>query len=273
MKIVKGNFTTGNVEKKDKIAKHFTPDYSLIFREIIKPYLRKDLFGEDIDAILRLAMLAWNMANLEAMKVPGHKQLFAATMKDMEIRKKELATVKAMILEIKKKFSQHSFFIRDYKLDILANEEPRISLLINSFADFMQEEDDEEDFFSDIDEDDDEDDENVEFEPAYVERSAFILKAKPPFVKWREAHDLDFLNSENELEDTIYLIKDIDTIKDANSWLKINFERILANEFIAHGVAPEKWPEKRTFKLFNEYFEVQFRNWVMDLESEPVRKW
>jgi hypothetical protein len=67
-------------------------------------------------------------------------------------------------------------------------------------------------------------------------------------------------------------LQEIDTQKQLNAYLKKNFDKIFINELDTWLTDEDDYPEKRTYKMFTDFFEVVFHNMVLDLEKEPVIK-
>jgi hypothetical protein len=104
-----------------------------------------------------------------------------------------------------------------------------------------------------------------------VNRAAIMLRYKEPAVCWINAADpyvetpaidIDKANQER----TVYLVSDEDGdgIDAANQWVKENYETLFESELDGWYTDPELWPEKRTFKLFKEWFDVECHSVLVD---------
>jgi len=104
-----------------------------------------------------------------------------------------------------------------------------------------------------------------------VNRSAILLKYKAPAIVWineADPHDDDpgsTADSVNE-ERTVYLISDGDSESDeaVKRWIKRNYKVLFEEELEGWYTDPELWPQKRTLKLFREWFEVECHTVLID---------
>lgn len=104
-----------------------------------------------------------------------------------------------------------------------------------------------------------------------INRNAILVKAKKPFYDWINYVDPAFPVVDND-EGTTYLIKEIDTREKIESWLKRNFDKIFVNELNNFHTDENDWPQKRTFKIFNEWFMVEISTLIVDLLQTPIVK-
>lgn len=97
-----------------------------------------------------------------------------------------------------------------------------------------------------------------------INRNAIVIKPKKPFFDW-----LNYLYPEspvNEKEEAnIYLIKEKDSNEAIEKWLSRSFDQLFQNEL-------NDWPQKRTYKLFKEWFDFEIHSMVLDLEETEITK-
>lgn len=104
-----------------------------------------------------------------------------------------------------------------------------------------------------------------------VNRAAIMLRYKETAVCWinkadpyveTPAIDIDKANQER----TVYLVSDEDGdgIDAATQWVKENYETLFESELDGWYTDPGLWPEKRTFKLFKEWFDVECHSVLVD---------
>ena len=104
-----------------------------------------------------------------------------------------------------------------------------------------------------------------------INRNAITIIPKKPFFDWLNAIDPKSPITEVE-EDTIYLVRERDTNEDTEKWLKRNFDKIFQNELNDWYTDEQRWPQKRTFILFQEWFEYKICSLILDLEATRVTK-
>jgi hypothetical protein len=100
-----------------------------------------------------------------------------------------------------------------------------------------------------------------------ISRSAITIKYKQPFIDWNNSvfpalpMEIDILG-----ESKTYLIDEID---DPIKPVKKHFRKIF--EFELFGICTDEnmWPDKINFKLFNDWFDYEVSDWVMDLSNKP----
>ena len=80
--------------------------------------------------------------------------------------------------------------------------------------------------------------------------------------------DDDF--EEDIKETNIYLIDD--TIDDVEKWLKKKFDKFFMMELDEWHTNKKEWPQKRNYKMFNLWFQVEISRMIYDLEKQPVLK-
>ncbi len=277
MKVVKGDFsknkkgpTTNQLKpglQGDKEISNDNEAYSSMLLDLINPYLETPPNPMDLENKLQLGIIAWNMALSKSMGYPAFKQLFDDTMNASGIMGTGVDMVKNLMKAKKQKYDNHQKFIENYNLDIYGKGGTKISLTTKSIMDFVN------DTIMDNDDDFDEDDDDLEYEEGYVNRNAILVRPKPAFWNWLQQKDKDFTGPDPFMKNTVYLVNERDSVEETSQWVKKNFNRIFINELEAWGVDEGQSPQKRTYKMFIEFFEVEFHSEVMDLEEEPVSKW
>ncbi len=114
-----------------------------------------------------------------------------------------------------------------------------------------------------------------------INRAAVVLRYKQPYVDWVKTAGPDPIG-EYTLADAnddgeIFLIPSFDSpvdpvdgTGDAIKWVekrwKMFFEHILESWILDESA----WPQKRTLKMFREWFEVEYKSMVWDMGHEPL---
>ncbi len=97
-----------------------------------------------------------------------------------------------------------------------------------------------------------------------LNRSAITINYKKPFIDWNNKLFPDSQMEVNMLgESKAYLINQL--FNDAEEAIKKHYKEIFEAELEGNCLDEEYWPEKRTFKLFNDWFNYEISDWVMDL--------
>lgn len=104
-----------------------------------------------------------------------------------------------------------------------------------------------------------------------INRNAILVKAKKPFYDWINYVDPEFPMVDND-EGTVYLVKEMQTKEKIENWLKRNFDQIFINEMNDYHTLETDWPQKRTYKIFKEWFSVEISSLIVDLQDKPIEK-
>lgn len=110
-----------------------------------------------------------------------------------------------------------------------------------------------------------------------INRAAILLKYKKPAIDWinsanpfpqRGKVTLDEVNEER----TIYLIRDedADTPDITSKWVRLNFKLLFESELYNWYVDDSLWPKKRTYKMFQEWFDVECHTVIEDLVGGQI---
>ncbi|MBK5210242.1 MAG: hypothetical protein JJE44_12195 [Flavobacteriaceae bacterium] len=237
--------------------------YSKLLEQFIAPFQNnfpEDFFPEDI---FEFAITAWNFGNI-SMLIP--KEEFEKTMVLAAEGSDHYQLLRKMINYKAANFKTYSNFIKDFEftekkgkaiLTVETQEKEAYFAEISGFSEM-----------SGFDDDDDIDDFR-EYEENYINRFAIVVKPLKPFADW-----LFNLYPKDEypefMESHIYLVND--EIDDLEAWLKKKFDRFFKFELDNWHTEKKEWPQKRTYKMFKQWFQVELSTMVFDTEEEPVSK-
>jgi hypothetical protein len=102
-----------------------------------------------------------------------------------------------------------------------------------------------------------------------LNRSAITISYKKPFIDWNNKLTPDMTLDENMLgESKTYLTNGI--FDDAEKLVKKYFKEIFEIELEGMWTDENDWPQKRTFKLFNEWFNYEVSDLVIDLSNKNL---
>lgn len=110
-----------------------------------------------------------------------------------------------------------------------------------------------------------------------INRGAILLKYKAPAIQWineADPYDDDPEITEDDVneERTVYLISDEagDTKDSVDRWIKENYKELFERELAGWYTDPDLWPEKRTLRLFREWFDVECHTVVIDTAGDTI---
>jgi len=108
-----------------------------------------------------------------------------------------------------------------------------------------------------------------------INRTAVIIKPKQPFVDWlnsipgeKSDNTIENISSEN----TTFLIPEFFGRKESRAYIKEIYFQIFEFELFAWYTAQKLWPKKRTWKMFQEWFEIEINSEVFDLVDGDIEK-
>lgn len=234
--------------------------YADLLNEFIKPFVKDFPKIMSMTDIIGFGANAWNLGCLSQ----------EATEKDIDIllsmqqfSDQEHKVLKKMIQRKKKDFASHDRMIQDYLLEekngdrlltvYTEDKEEYVNNLMEDATDFLS----------------DESDYDGNCEEGYIDRHAIVIKPLDPFFNWLNA--LDPENPVNEVDESnVYLIDD--HIDEVEKWLKKNFDRFFQIELSDWITDDSKWPMRRTYKMFRQWFSVDISTMVYDMETRPINK-
>ena len=107
-----------------------------------------------------------------------------------------------------------------------------------------------------------------------INRSALIVIAKQPFLDW--LHNLpEPIAKEITLEainqdPTVYLMPEYEDIDEREGLIRKGFRLIFEEELGTWCTDDCDWPEKRSYEVFSEWFQIDYFSVVQDLSAEPL---
>jgi hypothetical protein len=105
-----------------------------------------------------------------------------------------------------------------------------------------------------------------------VKRSALVLKPKQPFHDWLLSVEPgeDFRDALKESD--VYLLPDYEKISQMQNWLNRNFDSIFIDQLSNWYTDETLWPQNRTMKMFNEWFEYSLYTMILDTQKGRIKK-
>jgi len=104
-----------------------------------------------------------------------------------------------------------------------------------------------------------------------INRNAIVVKPKQALFDW-----VNSIYPESPVEaaheGTVYLVKENDSNEAIEKWLKKNYDNIFQNELNNWHTDEKDWPQKRTYKQFTEWFDVEIHSMIVDLEETAITK-
>ena len=108
-----------------------------------------------------------------------------------------------------------------------------------------------------------------------INRTAITIKPKQPFIDWINSAPDDGHNytlQEISRDNLVFLIPEYDTSDSTTRYIRKNYKTIFDWQLWGWITDEEYWPKNRTWKVFQEWFEVQVSSEVFDLVDKNIVK-
>lgn len=244
--------------------------YSAMLLALTEPYRPPRMDMEDLRALVELATIAWNLANMKAI-VPGVYQTMRAEAKnDFRGEKGAFKLMEEMMQKKEERFAGFDFFIHKAELGVDEKGEAVVTVVAKPFEAFAEEAFDDDEFDGDFD--DDEDIDEGQYEPGYINRSAISVNPTPAFYAWLKTVEKEAEEKARDTDALVYLVEEFFNEDELKAWAKKNFRKIFQQELYVHLEDETERPKKLTYKLFEEWFSLRFHTTAFDLEDYPVDK-
>ena len=261
-------------------------------------YFKKEKvkLDESLLNYINLIIEGWNIANLRSL---GNQNMPSDYFRHLGTTLHE-HVLENVIAYKTKHFEDLSLFIYEFEvvnektpkinvLQLLEHSEFSIAMLQDAMAqnnlyedesdpdDFDEDDFDEEDFeeddfeeedFEDDFFEDDIDDGDTDHEEGYLNRHILVVKPKQPFYDWANEISPKHQKMDKTMFRTYLISEDIHP----KEWLKGNYKRIFDLECFEMTDFLEEVPRKVSFKMFQEWFAVEFSVSIYDCEAFKIEK-
>ena len=247
-----------NMFDDPKIVQNAGAKYSELLEKFMTPFASDFDKMEFYEDIIDFGVAAWNFGNLKLlMPEPEFNAVIDAAKSD----KRDVRLLLKMVSHKISEFNKYTNFIVDYELtsspgeailSVMTQEEDAylaaVYMMSNleSSANPTQE----------------------DFEENFINRSSITLTAREPFIEWIAA--LDPNGHYDQKAVTTYLVSE--EIQDLELWLKKKYDKLFILELEAWSTNKKAWPQKRSHKMFTEWFTSSTTELVYDLVKKPVFK-
>ncbi len=230
--------------------------YSSLLEKFLEPFMKDFKRTEFLEDIIEFAIGAWNFGNLKTI-IPVEE--FEKTIGAAEDSNKDIVLLKKMIEAKAAKFGEFTNFIIEYELEKKSIGDPVLTVItqeqdvyLQNMFDFMEEEMAENDF------------------DGYINRFAIIIKPQQPFIDWLNQLIPEDEITKEDIPTNIYLVNE--EIEDLEKWLAKKFDLFFKMELEEWEDNKKEWPQKRNFKLFKSWFNVDVSRDIYDLEKDSIVK-
>ena len=239
---------------KPKIVQNTGVKYSELLEQFLTPFVIDFEDFEYHEDILEYANNAWNFGNMKLIFPEGEINAMTNALQKQNLN---VDLMNKLIAHKVSHFSEYTNFIVDYELKEIGGETV-LSVTTQKQDAYLT------DMLGKITAENTQ----ADFEENYIDRFAIIIRPLKPFLDW--ATNL----YPNEIEDiaktrTYLISEDID---DVSAWLTKKFNQIFEFELESWHLNKKEWPQKRNYKMFKEWFQVDISTMIYDFETKPVSK-
>lgn len=245
-----------NLFNRPQVKQNQGVKYSSLLEDFLTPFSKEFRDVEFYDDIFEFAIAAWNLGNLKLIIPESYSD------KDIITATPGVTNTDLLIRMINYKvtdFKEYTHFIIDYEIDD-SKKEPILTVVTQEQETFLA------GMVDDMEIQRTQDNHIEDF----IDRTAILVKPLQPFLDWYlNLYPDDMQEFEGVKMFRTYLIDDS---KDPEAWLKAKFDKIFKEELDAVHYNKKQWPQKRSFKMFKEWFEYHIVLDVYDFEKKPVSK-
>ncbi|MEY2829014.1 MAG: hypothetical protein RIQ33_872 [Bacteroidota bacterium] len=228
--------------------------YSQLLEQFLEPFVKDFEDVESYEDIFEFAINAWNFGNMKLLLPKEESDTVFDNMKEDGI---DFDLLNRMINYKISYFKEHTNFIVDYKLEETI-EDPILKITTQEQDAYLK---------SMLEQFEQEDSEG-DFEENYINRSAIIIKPLQPFIDWCSnlyPEELEYIKKTRT-----YLISE--DIEDVDSWIAKKFDKLFTFELASWHENKKEWPQKRNYKMFKEWFQIDISILVYDFEKNAIQK-
>ena len=233
--------------------------YSKLLEKLIAQFENEFKDFDYMEDIFNFGIDAWNLANLRCI-APDEIDRNDFT---IDLENNQLVLLDQLIEYKIKHFSSYTDFIVDFEIED-KNNENIVTVVTQTQQVFLG------NLIREMEDDMEREMEATDLDENYIDRQSIILKPQQLFMDWaKNLPDDERLFDKDDIFVNTYLI-DEDIV--AEKWLKKKFDKLFMLELEEICQNKKLWPSKRNYKMFREWFRVEFSELVLDLERRKVSK-
>lgn len=103
-----------------------------------------------------------------------------------------------------------------------------------------------------------------------INRLAVVVEPKEPYYSWARQLDEDGPSIDDKAPEDRCSVYLIEWAEAAEPILRRHFGRIFEEKLNAWHRVDDDWPQKRTYKMFRQWFRIRLVSLVLDLEDSPI---
>lgn len=247
-----------NLFEKNKIIPNDSVKYSELLEKFISKFEKEFEDFEYLEDVIDFSINAWNAGNLKTILTEGESENVSNSLFENEEDLDAILLNKMIDYKVTK-FKEYTNFIVNFEL-IETKGDPRLNVISQTEEDYLA---------TAMDITDTEDFEN-NFEENFINRTAIIVKPLQPFIDWHNnLYPDSIIDALNVYDVNTYLInEDIDL----DRWLKKKFDKLFKIELENWHTNKKEWPQKRNYKMFKQWFQIEISTMIYDLEKQPILK-
>ncbi len=231
--------------------------YSALLLGLIKPFTEDIGDREELEAMLELGIVAWNLANLKNFSPEIFKLLLDQTKDHLRHQRDGFSLLEKLIEQKQKTLPGYDWFLSEFMIKEDEDGVLHVTVIAKTLDAYLE----------DVGINAGDEFEEEYEEEIYADRSAFMVKPKPAYLDWIRQITEGPTDTDEITKGRIYLAPVMFEPNELGKWLKKNFDTIFSNQLNAWSQDTVDWPQKRTYKMFNDWFSVEQYIDVIDLED------
>ena len=245
---------------EDKNASQNTEEkYAILLDKFILPFTDDFSGFKYQEEVFDIALDAWNFGNIKSLLGKNEFKEVISIAKENDIN---YPLIKKMIAHKVSKFKEFTNFIIDFDIEEI-NSLLKLTVVTQKEEIYMI------DMLMGASEPESNKD---EFEENFINRSAISLKPLQPFINWHDTIYPDSKFDESTFNEVnIYLVNN-SNYEDIEAYLKKKFDKYFMMELDGWHTNKKEWPQRRTYKIFKEWFRIDISTAVYDVEKTPISK-
>lgn len=235
--------------------------YATLLKQFVKPFDSNFTGFEYHEDVYEFAQNTWNLGNMRSiLEKSEFKSILSTAKEDGD----DYLLLDKMTAYKVKHFKEFTDFIVDFHFFENNRGIPTLKVVTQS-EDIYLSEMLEMSFPKENTNDDD-------FDENYINRSAITIKPLQPFIDWHNNIYPDSKIDASAFNDiNIYLINS-NNYEDIETHLKKKFDKYFMMELEGWHTNKKAWPQRRNYKMFKQWFDINISTAVFDLENKPISK-
>lgn len=238
--------------------------YARLLLQFVQPIMPATPDMEELEEKLNIGLTAWNLAVIQQNDADFYKEYSNNFLTQVQQGKKLRQQIGKLIESKSKQYAGYNVILTNCEITAGKRGEAMVNVQSKTYAQFVQEL---------LTAGTNEYEGEEESDSGHLNRTAITVIPKLPFFNWLKKVVFAGIQRPSLIENnTLYLIDALKDKKGIEQWLKKNFDQVFSSKLSEWTGEEDDWPEKRTYKMFLEWFDVKICSMIYDLGTSPLVK-